>query len=74
RYSAGASTLISRAKSETSVPKRQGTPKVNIKGKDWYDTSKPEGALLYKTADDLYYPDRSVDKKTGLVTLRTAHG
>ncbi|MFR0889364.1 MAG: helix-turn-helix domain-containing protein [Clostridium sp.] len=74
RYSAGASTLISRAKSETSVPKRQGTPKVNIKGKDWYDPSKPEGALLYKTADDLYYPDRSVDKKTGLVTLRTAHG
>lgn len=74
RYSAGASTLISRSKSETSVPKRQGTPKINIKGKDWYDPSKPEGALLYKTADDLYYPDRSIDNKTGLVTLRSTHG
>ena len=74
KYSAGASTLISRAKSETTVLKRQGSPKVNIKGEDWYDPSKPEGSLLYKTADDLYYPDRSFDKKTGKVTIRTASG
>lgn len=70
----GASTLISRSSSQTSVPKRQGTPKVNVKGKEWYDPSKPEGALIYKTADDLYYPERSYDKKTGNVTLRTANG
>lgn len=55
RYRMGASTLISRAKSEVSVDKRQGTPKINIKGKEWYDPSKPEGSLIYKTADDLEY-------------------
>lgn len=70
----GASTLISRSSSQTSVLKRQGTPKVNVKGKEWYDPSKPEGALIYKTADDLYYPERSYDKKTGNVTLRTSNG
>lgn len=52
---AGAATLISRAKSPTAVDKRQGTPKVNTPGKDWYDPSKPEGALIYKTADNLEY-------------------
>lgn len=70
----GAGTLISRAKSEESVPKTQGTPKVNVKGKSWYDPSKPEGALIYKTADDLYYVDRKKDKTTGLVTLKTTDG
>ena len=51
----GASTIISRAKGQTTVLKRQGTPKVNIKGKEWYDPNRPEGALIYKTADDLEY-------------------
>lgn len=73
-YSEGASTLISRAKSETTVLKRQGSPKINIKGDPSYDPSKPEGSLLYKTADDLYYPDRSYDKETGKVTIRTTNG
>lgn len=58
RYTESASTLITRAKSETSVEKRQGSPKINQKGKDWYDPSKPEGALVYKTADNLTYPER----------------
>lgn len=70
----GASTLISRAKSQQSVPKTQGSPKINIKGKEWYDPSKPEGSLIYKKADDLYYPDRMTDKKTGMVTIRTTDG
>lgn len=70
----GASTILSRAKGETSVDKRQGTPRVNIKGKEYYDPSKPEGSLLYKTADDLYYPSRKYDKKTGMMTLRTSDG
>lgn len=70
----GASTLISRSSSQTSVLKRQGSPKVNAKDKEWYDPTKPEGALIYKNADDLYYPDRSYDKKTGNVTIRTANG
>lgn len=66
RYHEGAATLISRAKSETSVPKRKGQPKINQKGKEWYDPSQPEGALLYKEVHEEY-----VDKKTGKVKQRT---
>ena len=73
-YRRGASTIISRSKGEVTVEKRQGTPKVNIKGKEWYDPSRPEGALIYKTADDLYYPSRTYDKATKVVTLRTSDG
>ena len=67
----GASTLISRAKSEVSVDKRQGTPKINIKGKEWYDPSKPEGSLIYKISDDIEYTLPKVNKKTGETTLVT---
>lgn len=70
----GASTLISKSKGEVSVPKRQGEPKVNIKGKSWYDPTRPEGALIYKIADDVYYPDRKYDKNTGIITLKTTDG
>ena len=70
-HEGGASTLISRAKSEVSVDKRQGTPLVNLKGKRWYDSSKPEGALLYKTADDVEYTVNKVNKRTGEVTTVT---
>lgn len=51
----GAATLLSRAKGETPVLKRQGTPQINQKGKEWYDPKRPEGALIYKTADDVTY-------------------
>lgn len=61
----GASTILSRSKGETSVPKRQGTPKVNQKGKEWYDPSRPEGALIYKTADNLEYTYTKKNKRTG---------
>lgn len=64
----GASTIISRASGEYDVIKRQGTPKINIKGKDWYDPNRPEGALIYKTADDAEYKVNKVNKKTGQVT------
>lgn len=67
----GASTLISRAKSEYSVPKRQGSPKINIKGKPWYDPNKPEGSYIYKTADDLEYQVKKTNKRTGEVTYTT---
>lgn len=70
-HEGGASTLISRAKSEVSVDKRQGTPLVNLKGKEWYDSSKPEGALIYKTADDVEYTVNKVNKRTGEVTTVT---
>ena len=70
----GASTLISRAKGQATVNKRQGTPKTNIKGTDWYDPTKPEGAKIYKDADDLYYPARSYNKESGKITYTTLDG
>ncbi len=56
KYKEGAATLISRAKSEVSVPKRKGSPTIN-----------EDGSLSYKTAEDLTY----VDKKTGKTKTRT---
>lgn len=69
----GASTLLSRSKGEVSVTKRQGTPQINMKGKDWYDPSKPEGALIYKNADDATYTVKTKNKKTGEVTTTTKY-
>lgn len=55
QYHEGSATLITRAKSEISVPKRQGSGVID-----------PEtGKKTYKTADDLYYETSRVDKKTG---------
>lgn len=48
RERGGAGTIITRAKSQTSVPERKGQPKINQKGKDWYDPNRPEGALIYQ--------------------------
>lgn len=70
----GTSTLISRAKGQVSVDKRQGAPKVNIKGKSYYDPSKPEGSLIYKKSDDLYYTPTTRDKKSGKLKLKTTDG
>ena len=74
----GAATILSRSKGEYTVDKRQGSPKVNMpydkngKPNKDYDPTRPDGALIYKTADDLYYPDRKYDKETGVMTIRTA--
>jgi DNA-binding CsgD family transcriptional regulator len=70
----GAATILSRAKGQATVDRRQGTPKVNQKGKEWYDPNKPEGSLIYKTADDLYFPVRKTDKTKGEVTYTTTNG
>lgn len=67
----GASTILSKAKGEEAVDKRQGSPRINMKGKDWYDPSKPEGALIYKLADDATYQVTKVNKRTGEVTIET---
>ena len=48
----GASTLISRAKSPVSVPKRRGQARINVEGEEWYDPSKPKGSLIYFKAYD----------------------
>jgi hypothetical protein len=67
----GAATILSRAKGETRVDKRQGTPKVNIRGKDWYDPTRPEGALIYKVADDVEYQVTKTNPRTGEITVTT---
>lgn len=77
-YHEGASTLISAAKSEVRVDKRVGSPKVNIKGKPWYDPEQPEGALLYKSVKE-YYTDKNgkvqqrVTKTTKMAEAKDAH-
>lgn len=70
----GAATIVTKAKNEATVDKRQGNPYINIKGAKGYDPNRPEGALIYKTADDLYYPVRKTDKNTGLTVIRTKDG
>lgn len=64
----GSSTIVSRGSGEKDVVKRQGTPKINQKGKDWYDPSRPEGALIYRKADDADYIVTKVNKRTGETT------
>lgn len=70
----GASTILSKAKSQAPVPKRRGQANINQKGKPWYDPSKPEGALIYKASPDAYYPERTYDKTTGQITVRLDNG
>ena len=66
KYSEGASTLISKSKSETQILKRQGSPKINQKGKEWYDSSKPEGSLIWKSVEEEYKVYKKVkDPVTG---------
>ncbi len=62
----GASTIISRAKSEERVLKRRGQAVID----------KETGEKSYKlaNADDLYYVDKTYDKNTGTVILRTTEG
>jgi hypothetical protein len=69
----GASTILSRAKGEATVIKRQGTPKINQKGKEWCDPTRPEGALIYKIADDAEYTVTKTNKRTGEVVTRTEY-
>ena len=71
----GASTILSKAKGEYSVDKRQGSYRINDPDRDYYDPSRPVGAKLWKPADDLYYPIRGrLNNKTGMVDIRTADG
>lgn len=63
-----AATLLSKAKNDQSVTKRQGEPKVNLKDKPWYDPSRPEGALIYKISDKATY----VNKKGKTITKTQA--
>jgi DNA-binding NarL/FixJ family response regulator len=61
RYSEGTGTIVSRAKGQQSVLKRQGSPIID-----------PEtGKQSWKVADDLTYEKKVVDKKTGEVKTKT---
>lgn len=63
RYHEGASTLISGAKSQVSVPARQGAPKI-----------ADDGSIYYTPADNLYYPVRKKNKANNTIELRTETG
>ena len=67
----GASTIFSRSKGQYDVVRRKGTPKINIKGEDWYDPTKPEGSLIYKNDPDAEYTKTKTNKKTGEVKTTT---
>lgn len=67
----GAATIVSKAKGQYQVDRRQGSPKINIKGTPDYDPTKPEGALLWKTSDKVEYQIPKVNKKTGEITMVT---
>lgn len=69
----GAATILSRAKGQQSVVRRKGSPKVNEEGKEWYDPSKPEGALIWKTDPDAAYTVSKTNKRTGEVTTTTKY-
>lgn len=62
----GASTIISKAKSEQRVDKRRGQATI--------DPETGEKSYKLAKADDLYYVDSTRDKNTGIVTLRTSAG
>ena len=66
KYRTGASTLISRAKSDAMITKTRGSAKYNVKGKPWYDPSKPQGAKMYEETKDEY-----VNAKGELVKPKT---
>ena len=57
-YRTGASTVITSAKSPTVIPERKGQPYVNQKGKSYYDPTRPEGALIYKSSGRSYVDDK----------------
>lgn len=54
KYHEGASTLISKAKSDKRVDKRKGSIHINQKGKPWYDPDLPEGAEIQATDPATY--------------------
>lgn len=70
----GASTILSRSKGQYSVDKRQGSYHINRPDRNDYDPTRPDGAKIWKKADDLYYVDRKRNNTTGLIEIRTADG
>lgn len=73
RLRTGAGTIVSRSSGQLDVTKRIGTPKVNIKGKSWYDPDLPEGAYIYRDDPKAAYTKTKVNKRTGEVTEVTKY-
>ena len=61
----GPSTIVSRSTSPERTVRKVGQPRVNIKGKSYYDPDLPEGALIYKEDPKARYTKTKVDKRTG---------
>lgn len=61
RYKEGAGTILSRAKGQVSVEKRQGSPIIDPK----------TGKQTWKVADDLTYEKEVINKRTGKVETKT---
>lgn len=64
----GASTLISRAKSETSIPKRKGSPTID----------RETGELIWKTSNDIYVNAKGetvtrMQRSTKMAETKDAH-
>lgn len=70
----GASTILSKSKGQETVERRQGNAHINHPDDELYDPSKPIGSLVYKKADDLYYPIQKYDKATKTKTVTTVDG
>ncbi len=62
----GASTIISRAKGVEYVNKRRGQARI--------DPETGKATYLDALPNDLYYVDKTRDKKTGIVTVKTDSG
>ena len=67
----GASTIVSRAKGQWTVIRRQGSPKINNPDKPWYDPDRPEGALIYKDSLTARHPVYTTNKAKNERTYTT---
>jgi hypothetical protein len=57
-HEGGASTLLSRRKQTVQVDESQGTPIVNVKSSKYYDSTKEDGSLIYKTSGRTYVDEK----------------
>lgn len=64
-HKSGAGTIVSRATNPIRVTRKVGQPKVNIKGKSYYDPDIPEGALIFRDDPKATYTKTVVNKRTG---------
>lgn len=54
KYHTGASTLISAGSNQKPLFLNEKEARINQVGKEWYDPNQPEGALLWKSVEEVY--------------------